>query len=101
MKILALLPLLIFSTVTVNGQVAPFVTATWNQTCYYNALTPTVASGGSCGRAYTGCNATALAMICKYYNWPSNGIGGTYCNSNFTTNCVNFGAQTYSYSCTN
>ncbi|MBK7310700.1 MAG: C10 family peptidase [Sphingobacteriaceae bacterium] len=98
MKILALLPLLIFSTVTVNGQVAPFVTATWNQTCYYNALTPTVASGGSCGRAYTGCNATALAMICKYYNWPSNGIGGTYCNSNFTTNCVNFGAQTYSYS---
>ncbi len=79
------------------AQVAPFVTATWNQGCYYNAMTPTVPSGGSCGRAYTGCNATALAMICKYYAWPANGIGGTHCNTNFTTHCVNFGAQTYNF----
>lgn len=95
MRILVLLT--VFLTASLKAQVAPFVTATWAQTCYYNALTPTVSSGGSCGRSYVGCNATALAMICKYYNWPANGIGGTYCNSNFTTHCVNFGAQTYNY----
>lgn len=94
---ISVLFLVLALSLNVNAQVAPFVTATWNQTCYYNAMTPTVASGGSCGRAYTGCNATAMAMICKYYGYPANGIGGTHCNSNFTTNCVNFGAQTYSY----
>jgi len=96
MRIAALF-LMLIASLSPKAQVAPFVTATWNQTCYYNAMTPTVSSGGSCGRAYTGCNATALAMICKYYGYPANGIGGTHCNSNFTTNCVNFGAQTYSF----
>lgn len=99
MRVITLLTLLIFST-GIKAQVAPFVTTTWNQTCYYNAQTPTVSTGGSCGRAYTGCNATALAMICKYYNWPANGIGGSHCNSNFTTSCVNFGSQTYSFAAT-
>ncbi|MCU0434035.1 MAG: C10 family peptidase [Bacteroidia bacterium] len=69
---------------------------TWNQTCFYNDSCPTVSSGGSCGRAYTGCNATAMGQICKYYAWPVNGLG-SHCNTNLPSQCVNFTAQTYNY----
>lgn len=88
--------LVILFTQKVNAQVAPFITTTWNQTCYYNDSCPVVGAGGSCGRAYTGCNATAMAMICKYYAWPASGTG-SHCNSNLPTQCINFSTQTYNY----
>lgn len=78
------------------AQVAPFLTTTWNQTCFYNDSCPTVSSGGSCGKAYTGCNATALGQICKYYAYPTTGLSN-HCNANLPTQCVDFSTQTYNY----
>ncbi|MGV3612837.1 MAG: C10 family peptidase [Fluviicola sp.] len=79
------------------SQVAPFLTTTWNQTCYYNDSCPTVGSGGSCGKAYTGCNSTAIGQIFKYYNYPSETFGGNYCNDVNPSYCVDFDVQTYNY----
>ena len=79
------------------SQVAPFIPTTWNQTCYYNDSCPTVGSGGSCGKAYTGCNSTAIGQICKYYNYPSETFGGNYCNDMNASHCVDFDVQTYNY----
>ncbi|MCO5267488.1 MAG: C10 family peptidase [Brumimicrobium sp.] len=78
------------------GQVNPLLSTTWNQTCYYNADCPTVGSGGACGKAYTGCNATAIAQIFKYYSYPESGME-SHCNTNNVTHCVDFDAQTYDY----
>lgn len=89
--------LLLFPALFLSAQVSPFLSTTWNQTCYYNDSCPTVSSGGSCGKAYTGCNATAMGMICKYYSWPSTGFS-SHCNSNLPAQCVSFAAQTYNYS---
>lgn len=88
---------LIVSSFSINAQVAPFLTTTWNQTCYYNALVPTVGSGGACGRAYTGCNATAMAQICKYYAYPITGFGN-HCNSLSPSECSDFSLANYNYS---
>ncbi|MCA6362036.1 MAG: C10 family peptidase [Bacteroidetes bacterium] len=79
-----------------HAQVSPFIATTWNQVCYYNDSCPAVSSGGACGKAYTGCNATAMAMICKYYAYPATGFG-SHCNSNLPSQCVNFAAQNYNY----
>ena len=88
--------LLLLLTFDAYGQVAPFLTTTWNQTCYYNALMPTVSTGGACGRAYTGCNATAMAQICNYYAYPITGFG-SHCNSNSPTDCVDYDLANYNY----
>jgi hypothetical protein len=79
------------------SQVTPFLTTTWNQTCYYNDSCPTVSSGGSCGKAYTGCNSTAIGQIFKYYNYPAETFGGFYCNDVDPSYCVDFDVQTYNY----
>lgn len=60
--------------------VTPLLTTKWAQ---YgggeNALLPNVnASGGESKQAKTGCGATALAQIMKYWNYPQKGKG---CNS--------------------
>lgn len=86
----------LFLSFSLAAQVSPFLSTTWNQTCYYNDSCPVVGSGGSCGRAYTGCNATAMGMICKYYAWPTSGLS-SHCNSNLPSQCVTFSAQTYNY----
>lgn len=57
---------------------------------------PTVGSGGSCGNAFTGCNATALAQICKFYAYPTSGLGD-HCNSLSPTNCVDYSLANYNY----
>lgn len=79
------------------GQVTPLLSTTWNQTCNYNELMPTVGSGGACGKAFTGCNATAMAQICKYYSYPNSGFG-SYCNANNPSYCADFGSANYDYS---
>jgi hypothetical protein len=47
--------------------VAPLTQTQWNQSSPYNMLCP----GGS----VTGCVATAMAQIMKYWNYPEHGIG--------------------------
>ena len=54
--------------------VEPLLNTTWNQGCYYNSALP-VDSSGSCFHPYTGCVATALGQVLKYYNYPKTGTG--------------------------
>ncbi len=78
--------------------VGPLLTTTWNQGCYYNASCPSDAAG-SCGHVYTGCVATAMAQIMKYWNFPTSGTSThTYTHLTYGSLTANFGATTYQWS---
>ena len=61
---------------TTNGasSVGPLLHTEWAQGSYYNGLCPADASGQD-GRALTGCVATSMAQIMKYWNFPTIGTG--------------------------
>lgn len=71
--------------------VSPLVDTRWNQSPYYNALCP----GGS----VTGCVATAMAQVMKYWDYPSTGSGfHSYNHSTYGTLSASFGNTTYQWS---
>ncbi|MEI6852411.1 MAG: thiol protease/hemagglutinin PrtT [Bacteroidota bacterium] len=73
--------------------VNPLLTTTWSQSPYYNALCP----GGS----VTGCVATAMAQIMKFWEYPATGTGFhsyTYSGNIYGTLSANFASSTYSWS---
>ncbi len=75
------------STTAVN----PLLSTTWSQAPHVNALCP----GGS----VTGCVATAMAQVMKYWNHPAQGSGmHSYNHSTYGTLSANFGATTYQWS---
>ena len=76
--------------------VAPLVTTTWNQGTYYNDLCPYDSAAGR--RSYTGCVATAMAQILKYWNYPATGFGSYSYESDFGTLSADFGATSYAWS---
>ena len=76
--------------------VAPLIQTKWNQNKYYNNLCPAVSDGPN-SHAYTGCVATAMAQIMKYWNYPSQGIGSNSYNWNSQTLSANFGETTYDW----
>ena len=51
--------------------IGPLMTTTWNQSPFYNDLCPQIEGE----RTVTGCVATAMAQIMKYWNWPDIGVG--------------------------
>jgi hypothetical protein len=75
---------------SVQNVVTPLVNTTWNQSPYYNAMCP----GGS----VTGCVATAMAQIMKYWNYPATGTGSSSYNSNYGTLSADYGNTTYNWS---
>ncbi|MBW6492117.1 MAG: C10 family peptidase [Lentimicrobium sp.] len=82
------------------SDVTPLVTTNWDQGCYYNALCPVEpnAGYGSCGRAWTGCVATTMAVLMKYHNWPVSGIGShSYMHPTYGMQAADFSAATYNY----
>lgn len=54
--------------------VAPMLTTTWNQRPWYNELCP-VDSTLYTGHPTTGCTATGMAQVMKYWNHPRHGYG--------------------------
>ncbi|MBO7618770.1 MAG: C10 family peptidase [Bacteroidales bacterium] len=77
--------------------VAPLLTDTWGQRCYYNNLCPED-SNGYCEHVVTGCVATCFAQIMRYWGYPSVGMGShSYKPNNYPTQTVNFGATTYDW----
>ncbi|MBR3725372.1 MAG: fibronectin type III domain-containing protein, partial [Bacteroidales bacterium] len=73
--------------------VSPLVQTQWNQGSYYNDLCPQNASGT---RAVTGCVATAMAQIMKYWDHPLRGTGShSYTSSRYGTLTVDFGGADY------
>lgn len=84
------------------GTVGPLLTTTWNQEPYYNALCPYNSTDAQ--RCVTGCVATAMAQIMRYWKYPAQGTGSYSYNDaqpNFSNNygvqSANFGATTYNW----
>jgi hypothetical protein len=82
---------------SVTDTVAPLVQTTWDQSPNYNSLCP----GGS----VTGCVATAMAQIMKFWNYPSQGAdSSSYCDcvasgyqNDYSTLSANYSATTYNW----
>lgn len=79
--------------------VNPLCTTTWDQGCYYNAQCPAdAAASWTCGKCYTGCVATAMAQIMKFWSYPTTGTGThSYTHPTYGTLTANFGATTYNW----
>src|ERR1700757_21247 len=80
------------STLTTNA-VLPLMQTTWNQSPYYNALCP----GGS----GTGCVATTMAQIMKYWSYPAQGVGSSsYCDCTSSGYSNQYGTLSATYTAT-
>lgn len=87
---------------TREAVVFPMLATTWGQSPYYNALCPI----SSQGQAITGCVATAMGQIMRYWQHPSQGHGHhSYVDNlaewgyeDYGTLYVDFGAATYDFS---
>ena len=79
--------------------VNPLVSTTWDQDLYYNAMCPQDASSpqGYGGNVPTGCGATAMSQIIRYWGSPAQGTGSNSYSSNYGTLSANFGATTYNW----
>lgn len=62
--------------------VEPMIHTTWSQGCYYNSQFPADTTA-PCGYLWTGCVATAMGQIMKYYNYPKSGTGSNGYNSSY------------------
>jgi hypothetical protein len=80
-----------------KGSVNPLVKTKWNQSPYYNSLCPYDKTAKE--NAVTGCVATAMAQVMKFWNYPSSGTGfHSYNEDNYGTLSANFGSTTYDWS---
>lgn len=81
--------------------VEPLLVTTWNQSPYYNRLCP----GSGSNKAITGCVATAMGQIMRYWQWPAQGNGqhsyvanySDYGYGDYGTLEVDYSAATYDY----
>jgi len=77
--------------------VGPLIQTNWNQSPYYNALCPIDVQANQ--QTVTGCVATAMAQIMKYWNYPITGTGfHSYKHSKYGTLSANYGNTTYQWS---
>ena len=92
---------LIDGTYTPKGNGAKTVSALiqtkWDQDEPYSNLCPQYNSSTHCA---TGCVATAMAQVMKYWEWPTTGTGShTYTSETNHYSCsANFGSTTYQWS---
>ena len=49
----------------------PLLQTEWSQGCGYNNLCPEFSTSTSCGRAPTGCVATAMAQVIRFHEFPT------------------------------
>ena len=82
--------------------VAPLVSTTWNQYPYYNLFCPYNSTDAQ--TCVTGCVATAMAQIMKFWNYPTHGTGSySYTDAppsfsyNYGVQSANFGTTTYNW----
>lgn len=76
--------------------VNPLIQTKWNQAPYYNNLCPY--DNYYHDRTVTGCVATAMAQVMKYWNHPSLGAGShSYSTSSYGTLYANFGGTNYDW----
>ncbi|MBO4654305.1 MAG: C10 family peptidase [Bacteroidales bacterium] len=69
------------------NNVAPLLTTNWGQRWPYNLSCPSTTNGN----APTGCVATAMAQVMKYWKYPQTGVGShTYTHTTYGTLSANF-----------
>jgi hypothetical protein len=79
-----------------TNSVGALLQTRWNQGTYYNDLCPYDDTYKD--RSVTGCVATAMAQIMKFWNWPLQGSGfHSYNHSTYGTLSANFGSTTYNW----
>lgn len=82
------------STTSSNPTVAPLCQTTWNQSPLYNALCP----GTGTNQAVTGCVATAMAQIMRYWSYPATGTGSSSYNAgSYGTLSATYSTTTYNW----
>lgn len=86
--------------VNTTAVVNALISTTWSQAPYYNIKCPSDASLSSLGgHPSTGCVATAMGQIMKYWEYPRRGIGNKSYNSNkYGTLSANFASTYYNWS---
>lgn len=81
-------------------QVYPLIATTWNQSPYYNALCPFDYTYYE--QTVTGCVATAMAQIMKYWSYPEHGFGShsyiPQSHPEYGTQYADFSSTTYQWS---
>jgi len=83
------------SSIKTEG-VDPLILTKWNQGCYYNSsFSPE--PQGPCGYLYTGCVATAMGQVMKFYNFPKSGTGSNSYNSNYGLQEADFENTVYGW----
>ncbi len=80
-----------------SGQgVNPLIATLWDQSPYYNALCPFDNTAND--RTVTGCVATAMAMVMKFFNFPPSGISNhSYKTTRYGTLSANFAGTSYGW----
>ena len=73
--------------------VEPLIQTFWDQGDPYNQLCPTVSGTAT----YTGCVATAMAQVMKFWNWPIKGKGSKSYRWNNQTLSADFENTTYDW----
>ncbi|NVO19300.1 MAG: C10 family peptidase [Bacteroidetes bacterium] len=80
------------------NDVTPLLTTTWDQGCYYNAQCPAATAPMTCNHVYTGCVATTMSQIEKFWAFPAQGyLSHTYTDPTYGQQTANFGATTYNW----
>lgn len=90
---------------TIADSVPALITSQWKQSGGYNILCPTDSTLTNTGyHTTTGCVATAMAQIMRYWQFPTHGMGsqsyshdGDYDCWRYGTQSANFGATTYDW----
>ena len=80
--------------------VSALLSTTWDQGKPYNNLCPADSNTDSYygGRTVTGCVATAMAQVMKFWNYPTQGNGShSYTHSTYGAQSANFGNTTYDW----
>ena len=87
-----------FKSDEIFTEITPLLKTTWNQGCYFNAQCPSDVNG-SCGHVQTGCVATSMAQIMKFWSYPTIGTGSkSYTHSAYGNLTADFGSTTYQWS---
>ena len=83
-----------------RNSVGPLLRTKWNQNAPFNNLCPADPAGPG-GHCYTGCNATAMAQILNYWEYPIHGNGShtytPYSHPEYGSQSANYGNTTYDW----
>lgn len=72
-----------------SATLAPLLSSKWNQSPNYNAMCP--------GLSVTGCVATTMAQIMRYWQYPAHGTGSSSYMSNYGILSKNYAASIYNW----